>query len=248
MLNSTKFEALKFRTKGTFVFNCETIAFFTLQNNQIFTMWKIPKSYCQSTILLHAENRLDAILENEIQNFPICYFTQLDGKHFSVQISQKFDRNYSLSFYNKDISRPLLCQSPINCEYQSTQPFFIRFAGERDEHNFKINLAYQIVSRPVQKDSNCGFTNIPLVSDSGVSMVPLKMIDISIVCTNWASGMINKFIWLIATILLTVLVLFVIHCIGAIKSFNINPYEEEICESTGYQQTELSDYPGSLLE
>ena len=95
-----KKESLKFKTKETYLFKCSRITFFTNEINQKITMWKILDSFCNSSaVLMRTENLIEAVTENNIQQFPLCIFTQLEGDHFYVSTSTKPISTISPTFF-----------------------------------------------------------------------------------------------------------------------------------------------------
>ena len=240
--------SIKFTIKGTFIFNCQKIIFIALEKEQKISFWQIPNNYCNYSIILQAENQLDVTAVNERQQFPTCIFTQFDGNYFFLSISISPNSHSSIFFYSKDISKPQTCKNKFNCDYHSFQPFFARIISSSDIRDFKITLSYKTHSSSAQKDSNCQVLSLPTVTKNGFALLPTFAGDSAVVCTNLAQGTMNTLISLIITILLTITVLFLIHCIGAINFLHICKLDEQMGEFSGYHKAGIKDDPGPLLD
>ena len=244
-----KKESLKFKTKETYLFKCSRITFFTNEINQKITMWKILDSFCNSSaVLMRTENLIEAVTENNIQQFPLCIFTQLEGDHFYVSTSTK-PESHSFISYHPNEQEKYDCPSNTNCEFHSLRPFFLKVDGERPEVDFKLEMTYRINLKSGLKDLSCSLNPLPKVTQGIVQFVPEDFIgDTYYVCTNLAQETMNRVVSLIVTILVTVVVLFMIHCIGAINLFKPCQMEDQMAVDQGYQQTESQIETGSLLE
>lgn len=241
-------DTFKFTTKGTYIFKCVKIIFTSFDKEQKLALWQIPNDFCNYSIILHAENQLDATTDNEHQQFPLCIFTQFNGNHFFLSFSISSDSKTSAFFYSKDINKPSTCTSKFNCNYRSIHPFFVRITSLKPDPDFKMTLSYRVVINSAQKDNICQVLSLPTVTKKGLSLLPTFVGDSSIVCTNIAQGKMSPLVSLIITILLTVTVLFLIHCIGAINVFHICQFEGQVGDFSRYYKSGIKDDPGPLLE
>lgn len=240
--------SLKFTTKGTFIFKCQKIVFTALEKEQKLSLWQIPNNICNYSVILQAENQLDATAINDHRQFPICIFTQFSGNHFFLTLSISPDSKASVSFYSKDISKPQLCRDKFNCDFRSSHPFFAQISNFIPKKGFKMTLSYRVNANSAQKDNSCQVLSLPIVTKNGFSLLPAFVGDSAVVCTNLAQGTMNTIISLIVTILLTITVLFLIHCIGAINFFHICQFDEQMGEFSGYHKAGIKDDPGPLLD
>lgn len=238
----------KFTTKGTFIFNCKKIIFIALEKEQKLAVWQVPKNYCNYSIVLQAENQLDVTVVKINQQFPICLFTQFSGNHFFLTLSITPDSQSSVSFYSKDIFKPHSCRNKYNCEFNSFKPFFTQISNLNSRNEFRMTLSYKVNINPAQKDASCSILSLPTVTEKGFHILPAFASDSAVVCTNLAQGTMNTIISLIVTILLTITVLFLIHCIGAIHSLHICNFDEQLDEFSGYHKACVKDDLGPLLE
>jgi hypothetical protein len=84
-----------------------------------------------------------------------------------------------------------------------------------------MKISYRVTPKTGQKDTQCFLKSLPMVTDEGISFQHHPMGDVSVLCTSMAEELMNRVVSLMLTILVTVGVLFTIHCMGLVNLFKV---------------------------
>jgi hypothetical protein len=150
--------------KGPVVVPWELIRFTSFQRIATARFWIIPRAFCpSSTLLMTAENQLDASAENEIQEFPVCVFTQPEAAHFQMAIATGPNSSSAIRYYSASMRSAQYCQDPRRCEFRSFQPFFGLISGIAPEGNFSMRISYRVQAR-ANRDFRCTMRSLPRIT------------------------------------------------------------------------------------
>jgi hypothetical protein len=207
--------------KGPVVIPWEVIRFTSLQRLATVRFWIIPRTFCpSSTLVMTAENQLDASAENEFQEFPVCVFTQPEAAHIQMAIATGPNSSSAIRYYSASMHSAQSCQDSRRCEFRSLQPFFGLISGIAPEGNFSMRISYRVQAR-ANRDFRCTMRSLPRITERGIAFTRSGVGDISVLCTSASDELMNRIVSLLLTILVTTGVLFVIHCMGVVNLFKV---------------------------
>jgi hypothetical protein len=207
--------------KGAVVVPWQHVRFTSLQLHATkIRFWIIPSTFCSTqTLIMSADNQLDASAENAIQHFPVCLFTQSDASRFQMTISTRSNSSASVHYYSNSMSAAKHCADSQYCEFRSLHPFFCLITGAGPEGNFSMQISYRIQAKSAAREDRCGVRSLSKLTEDGLLFPRTGVGDISVWCTSAAEELMNRIVSLLLTVLLTTGVLFVIHCMGVVNLF-----------------------------
>jgi hypothetical protein len=199
---------------------CKAIRFTAIGQKAKILFWIIPNSICPlNSIVVTAENQIDFSAENQVQEFPVCIFTQSEAKYYQMAIVTHSNSSSAIRYYPSSMKDPVLCSESRRCKYRSMHPFFSVITGEIPEGNFSMKISYRINPQADFKAFACSVRPLPRVTDAGVTLPNCGIGEVSVLCTSSAQESMDKVVSLLLTVLVTVGVLFVIHFMGVLDIF-----------------------------
>jgi hypothetical protein len=205
--------------KGPVIIPSGVICFTSLQPVAIFRFWIIPSVFCPSrTLLIMAENQLDASAESGSRDFPVCVFTQFEASHFQMAITPGPNGSAAVRYFSSSMESAPACIDQQHCEYRSLQPFFavVTLFGSVDR--FTMKISYRVQAR-ANKGCACTVSLLSRIPERDAALQRSTIGNISTWCMSASEELMNRILSLLLAILVTAGVLFVIHCMGVVKLF-----------------------------